>query len=297
MRTSAKSNVSMYLMPPHARLDNSWLVKPAKSPRSIKRDLDALAGQGSGRDGAVDPATQHQNVELLRWQACRYCFVEAAWPLPVGFRRGRSECARGEAIRPRAFFRKPGSCSRRRFRGRSLRAPSSSRVPPPWSISCRDVRAAPSSMLGRIATRQSPLGIDLRPVRPVAGGEPRQIRGTESRRLGHLGHLDRHAENVGLELHQEAVARRAAVAAQLLQRDARILLHRLDDVARLVADRLQHRTHYVRPRRAARHAHQRAPRVRIPMRRAETDQSRHEVDAVIGLQRASPAPRSRLRAR
>src|SRR6218665_3337037 len=35
-RTSANSKLSMYLMPPHARFDDCWLVNDAKSLRSTK---------------------------------------------------------------------------------------------------------------------------------------------------------------------------------------------------------------------------------------------------------------------
>ena len=89
----------------------------------------------------------------------------------------------------------------------------------------------------------------------------------------------RHAEQVGLELHQQIVARGAAIDAQLGQRSRR---HRwrmasmrsavwkamLSSAARAMCARV----------RAAREADDGAARCRIPLRRAEAGEGRHEVD-------------------
>ena len=51
----------------------------------------------------------------------------------------------------------------------------------------------------------------------------------------------------------------------------------LDDVARLVGDRLERRAHEVLARRAAREPDERAARALVPVRRAEPDERGHEV--------------------
>ena len=83
--------------------------------------------------------------------------------------------------------------------------------------------------------------------------------------------------DVGLELHQEAVRRAAAVGAQQLRRQP----HRLDDVVRLERDRLERRADEVLAPRTARQARDQAARVRRPVRRAEAGQRGDEVDAVV----------------
>ena len=65
---------------------------------------------------------------------------------------------------------------------------------------------------------------------------------------------------------------------------ARLLLG-ADRVDRLVGDRLERRPRQVGAAAAARQADDGAARVGVPVRRAEAGQGRHEVDAVVGLQR------------
>ena len=72
---------------------------------------------------------------------------------------------------------------------------------------------------------------------------------------------DRHAEHVGLELHQQVVRGRAAVDAQLGQRDAGVLLHRVQHVGALERDRLERRAREVR-RRSRRASGRRSRRAR-----------------------------------
>ena len=115
--------------------------------------------------------------------------------------------------------------------------------------------------------------------------DPRQQRGAERRRLGHLGDGDRDAEHVGLELHQPAVDRRGAVGAQLGERLAAGAVHRPHGVDGLVGHRLQRGAREVRAAAAAGEPDDRPARVRVPVRRAEPGQRGDEVDAVVGVQR------------
>ena len=126
---------------------------------------------------------------------------------------------------------------------------------------------SPSPICGSVAPGQPPLLVDLAAPRPEAGGQPGEVRGAQRRRLGDLGNVHRHAEDVGLELHEEVVGGGAAVAAELLEPDRRVPLHRLDHVAGLVGHGLQGGAGDVGARRAAGEADDGAARVRVPVRR------------------------------
>lgn len=56
-----------------------------------------------------------------------------------------------------------------------------------------------------------PLRCELVAITPVANGEASEIRRAKGRRLCVAGSNDRYAENIGLNLHQEIVARGATV--------------------------------------------------------------------------------------
>ena len=69
--------------------------------------------------------------------------------------------------------------------------------------------------------------------------------------------------------------------------------HRLDQVAGLVADRFERGAGELGGAGIAREAIERAARLRVPIRRAEADEGRHEIDLLgrIGpLRRARPTP-------
>src|SRR5918997_1545646 len=138
--------------------------------------------------------------------------------------------------------------------------------------------------LGLVATPQAPAALELLLVLPEPGGEPGQVRGAQGRCLERLGHLDGDAEDVGLELHHPAVGRGPAVGAEGRDVGPRVLPHRLDGVPCLVAHALERRPRQVRPRRAAREAHDGPARVGVPMRGAQPDERRHEVDVVVGVE-------------
>ena len=117
--------------------------------------------------------------------------------------------------------------------------------------------------------------------RPQADAEPGQIRRAQRRRLLDRGHFDRHAQQVGLKLHQEGVGRAAAVDLQhagWAGRPRAIASARSRD---WIGDALQRGARHVRARGAARQADQQAARVHVPVRRAQPDERGHEVHAAV----------------
>src|SRR5919197_4331124 len=86
-----------------------------------------------------------------------------------------------------------------------------------------------------------PVVADVVLAGPEPGRQTGRVGGAERRGLGHRGPDDRHAEDVGLELHEQVVADHAAIDLQRLELDARVLVHRLDDLAALVGRGLQRR--------------------------------------------------------
>ena len=131
---------------------------------------------------------------------------------------------------------------------------------------------------------------------PEADRQPGQVRRAERRRLGHLRPHDGDAEQVGLKLQQAVVGGRAAVDAQLRQLDPGVVSHRVEQVGDLERDALQGGPGDVPGRRAARDPDDGAARVRIPVRRAQAGEGRHEVDAAVVGHRRAPAPRRRTTA-
>src|ERR1022692_211260 len=93
--------------------------------------------------------------------------------------------------------------------------------------------------LGQPALGLVPVDLELVGVRPETGGQARGIGGAERGGLGHDGPADRDAEDVGLQLHAQVVRGDPAVDLQHLQVHAGVLLHRVADIAALVADGLQ----------------------------------------------------------
>ena len=92
-------------------------------------------------------------------------------------------------------------------------ARSSARVHP----ASRFFRAA-SLIAGLKAPVDLPLQRDFLLVLPEADGEPGEIGGAERGGFRDARPHHRHAEEVGLELHQQIVGARAAVHAQFLER-------------------------------------------------------------------------------
>ena len=80
---------------------------------------------------------------------------------------------------------------------------------------------------------------------------PASKAGAESRRLQHRRAHDRQTQQVGLQLHQEVVGRRAAVHAHLRDADGRVGDHRFQYVRDLVGNALQHCPDHVIARRCS----------------------------------------------
>src|SRR6266446_5013800 len=114
---------------------------------------------------------------------------------------------------------------------------------------------------------------------PEADAEPGEIGGAETGRLDDGRPVHRRIEHVGLELAEEVVGDGAAIHAEPRQRRLGVGGHRLQHVAALEGDRLQRGARQMRPRGAAREPENGAACVRIPVRRAEPDEGRHEVHA------------------
>ena len=118
---------------------------------------------------------------------------------------------------------------------------------------------------------------------PDADGEPGQIRRAEGRRLADDGAAHRRGQHVRLELHEEGVAARTAVDAQLAQRHAGVLLHGGDEVHALVGNGFLRGADDVLPLCAARDADDGPAGVHIPIRRAEAREGRDKIHAAGGV--------------
>src|SRR5690606_17024687 len=78
---------------------------------------------------------------------------------------------------------------------------------------------------------------------------------------------------------EQVVLRRAAVYAQLLQRDAGVGMHGVEHVGGLVGDAFEGGAREVRRRGATGDPDDGAACVRVPVRRAEPGKGRDEIDA------------------
>ena len=117
----------------------------------------------------------------------------------------------------------------------------------------------------------------------IADGEAGEIGGAHGGRLSILRPGDRHAQQIRLELHQKIVLAGAAIDSELRGFDARVRLHSSEDVVHLEGDRLQRRSRDMRRGRPPGEADERAARIGIPVRSAQSGKRRDEVDvAAIG---------------
>ena len=124
-----------------------------------------------------------------------------------------------------------------------------------------------------------PQALKLLAVFPDADGKPRKIRRAKRRRLADNRPAHGLCKHVRLELHQKAVAARPAVDSQLRERHARVLFHRVDQIIRLIRDRLLRGSYNMLGLCPTREADHRASCVHVPMRRAEARERRHEIHA------------------
>src|SRR5689334_792649 len=97
---------------------------------------------------------------------------------------------------------------------------------------------------------------------PEIDGKAGEVGRPERSRLQHLGAHDGHAQDVGLELHEQIVGGSAAVDAQLREALAGVLLHGVEHLRALVRDGLERGARDVGPRGATREADDCAARMR-----------------------------------
>ena len=150
-----------------------------------------------------------------------------------------------------------------------------------WRVAGR--RAARRPTAAPSACRLVPVLAQLVGVLPEADREAGRVRRAERRGLGDDRPADRDAEDVGLDLHAQLVGGDAAVDLEHLEVDAGVLLHRLGDVAALVADRLQRGPGQVGVGVEAGQPDDRAAGVGAPVRREQAGERGHEVDAAVVL--------------
>ena len=97
-------------------------------------------------------------------------------------------------------------------------------------------------------------------------------------------------QDIGLELHEEAVTRSAAVGLDKGNPVAGVPLHRVEEILGLVCYRFEGGADEMRPRGSPRYSNYRPADVGIPIRRAESDESWNEED----LARVIDGTRQRL---
>src|SRR6478672_2099100 len=208
----------------------------------------------------------------------------STWPPESRQTRTRSSISSWPAITRRISNRACSSLPPPSMRPpRSCSVPESMPLRPKnFSLISTSVQGVPPAGSHRLHFVPRPfrlvLGADANPARP-SGGESCNA---ERRGLALRGHLDVYPQQVGLQLHQEPVRRRAAVRPE----DARRLRQRFDHVGDLVRDRLQRGAHEVRRGRSAGDPADEAAGVGLPPGRPEPGQRRHEVDAVGRLDAA-----------
>ena len=134
---------------------------------------------------------------------------------------------------------------------------------------------------GAEAAILGPLGGDLGAVFPKTHGEPGEVGGAERGRLGDARADDRHAEEIGLELHERTVDGGAAVDAELAEFEFRIGLHGGEQIGALVGDAFEGGAGEVGGGGAARKTDNRAAGGGVPVRRAEASEGRNEKDSAV----------------
>ncbi len=131
---------------------------------------------------------------------------------------------------------------------------------------------------GREAAVLCPACGDLVERSIKTAAEPGQARGAECRRFGDARPGHGQAEQIGQALHQRIIHRHAAIDVER-RRVAAVQAHRLDQVAALQADGVEGRAGDLRPAGVAGDAEDGAPRIGVPIGRAEPGEGRHNGDA------------------
>src|SRR5665213_2572658 len=126
-----------------------------------------------------------------------------------------------------------------------------------------------------------PVGAEALHVRPETDRESGGVGGAERYRLGDDRPHHGHTEDVGEELHQEVVGSHAAVGFECGQLDARVGVHGIDDLAGLPGSRLEHGAGEVTLGGVAGETGDDTAGVAPPVRRKETGERGHEVNATV----------------
>ena len=128
--------------------------------------------------------------------------------------------------------------------------------------------------------------LQLFQVFPIADGKTRQVRGADCRGLHRLALQHGDIQQVGLELHDELVARGTAIDRQALDRKPHVLLHGAQHVITLVGHGLAGRTHNGRTARGAGQTAHDTAGMRVPPGSAQTRKGGDEVAALVVVNRS-----------
>src|SRR6266542_3370551 len=129
----------------------------------------------------------------------------------------------------------------------------------------------------------APVGPEVVDLLPEPDGQARRVGRAERGGLCHGRPDHRHAEDIGLELHQEVVVDHPAVDLQLLQRDAGVRVHGIHHLAGLPCRGLQGRPGDVALGDVPGEPHDRAACVASPVRGEQPGEGRDEVDPAVVL--------------
>ena len=95
---------------------------------------------------------------------------------------------------------------------------------------------------------------------------------------GSLGRAHLQAGDIGHELHQEAVAHRAAIGVDRFQLQPGFAFHQLEHIIHNIRDRFQRGPHHMGAGGGRGQAQNPGPGIRPPIRRAQPHKSRHQVN-------------------
>src|SRR5205085_11850438 len=116
----------------------------------------------------------------------------------------------------------------------------------------------------------------LSTIFPKTRCQPREVSSSQRRGFDDPGTDYGHAQNISLKLREQVVGRSPAINAQFIYCDARILFHDLQDIRYLKGDALECRARNMSSPGAPSDPGDRAARILILVRRAQSSKRRHE---------------------
>ena len=247
-------------------------ARRSRAPRPARRDRPRVTASRAAPAPTTPPPID-QHVELVAGHRVQ--------------RRARAACGDSATglMRCPPFGGRTSRVSRRPPSPACARRPSSTRRSPR--------RAAPRSTCGcqRLASfqfsRSSSVFFQKPTASPAAYAAPSAVVSATTGRLTGTPSM-----SAWICMHRSlAVTPPSTLSTSSVH--AGVLLHRLDDVAALVADRLQRGPGQVRVGVEAGQPDDRAAGVGAPVRREQPGERRHEVDAAVVLDLRGPASRSR----